>query len=179
MELFIIITILVFGYWIYHRSSKKSSPVDELSIALNTREEQLTDSQKLLLFPLFAAGTSDYYSVEKRFEEIISTKASETAEEEKPIIEKAKIVRKKYLRLNERFKNSSISDRWEIVSDWSDFLYAINFISYNLFAHNFVNKNNDKKSINSTEEKHLIEIEKQKIKLEEIERRFDKKLALN
>lgn len=64
MEFGFIIILGVMGYLIYKGSSKKNPPPDELSLALNTPHEQLSDYQKQLLVPLFTSSSSDY-SVEK------------------------------------------------------------------------------------------------------------------
>lgn len=174
MEAFFIVILIIVIYWIYRSSSGKNPPQDELSLALNTPHPQLSNHQKQLLLTLFTSYTSDDYSVEKRFEELTASKSDKN----KSLIEKVERVHKMYIRLNERYKNSSIDVRWEIVDDWSDYLYAVNTVDFYTISGKFIDSH--KKRYKGKLDRKYVDngLEKTKIKIEEIERRFDKKLAL-
>lgn len=173
MEFFLIILLFVVGYWIYQSVSKKTLPPDELSLALNTPHPQLSNHQKQLLLTLFTSYISDDYSVEKRFEEFTAFKSDKN----KSLIEKVERVHKMYIQLNERYKNSSIDVRWEIVDDWSDYLNAVNTVDFYTMSGKFIDSHKKSDGAKLSREKVDNGLEKTKIKIEEIERRFDGKLS--
>lgn len=172
MEWTLLIIALIVGYYIYKNMPKKNPPEDELSVALGTPHPQLTDRQKQLLLTLFTSYTSDDYSVEKRFEELKASKS----DKDKSLIEQVKRVHKKYIRLNERYKNNSIDVRWEIVDDWSDYLYAVGMIDFYTLNGKFIGSSKKSDKGKPDQEYFDNRLEETKIKIEEIEKRFDEKL---
>ena len=103
---------------------------------------------------------------------------------EREYLKKTKEVRDKFIRLAERYKHKSIDERAEIYQDWADWLTApfdvtILATIFGTKTYPSISKEPDKFVEESKKDDEVLEASKQeaKVKMEEIEKRFDKKLS--